>query len=63
VLPDFRAAVLAAMEARGWTQYRLAKVADVPQPTVSRYLAGAEIKSPQLEKLAGALGLELLPRK
>ena len=46
----------ADMELRGWFQIDLARVAQLPQSTVSRFLGGA-VRSPRTaKKLADALG-------
>lgn len=48
------------MTRRKMSQRALADLSGVPQPNISDWLAGrAEIRTDTLEKLAGALGLEV----
>jgi ribosome-binding protein aMBF1 (putative translation factor) len=56
----FREVIKKALDARGWSGYRLAKEADLPMRTVQAYLAGEnEITSGRLAAICSALGLEL----
>lgn len=50
-------------EERGWTQGQLADAADMTQPAVARFEAGGTVPTiPVLERLAHALGAELVVR-
>ncbi len=50
-------------EQRGWSQARLAEAAGMTQPAVARFEAGGTVPTiPVLERLAHALGLELVVR-
>jgi transcriptional regulator with XRE-family HTH domain len=57
--PNIRETVQAELERRNWTRYRLAKESDVSESAVGRFLAGRGISIPNLERLLGALGLEI----
>ena len=39
----------------------LAKESGIPQPTITRFLAGGEMRSNTIDKLAAYFGLELRP--
>lgn len=41
----------------------IAKATGVPQPTITRFLAGADMKLATAEKIAAHLGLELQKRR
>jgi len=41
----------------------LAKIADVTQPTINRFLNGAEIRNSSIDKLAAHFGLKLCREK
>lgn len=50
-------------EQRAWTQAQLAEAAGMTQPAVARFEAGGTIPTiPLLERLAHALGVELVVR-
>ncbi|MEU6265259.1 helix-turn-helix domain-containing protein [Saccharopolyspora shandongensis] len=50
-------------EARNWTQAQLADAAGMTQPAVARFEAGGTVPTiPVLERLARALGTELVVR-
>jgi ribosome-binding protein aMBF1 (putative translation factor) len=50
-------------EQRGWTQAKLAEASDMTQPAVARFEAGGTVPTiPVLERLAHALGVELVVR-
>jgi ribosome-binding protein aMBF1 (putative translation factor) len=50
-------------EQRGWTQAQLAEASDMTQPAVARFEAGGTVPTiPVLERLARALGVELVVR-
>ncbi|HEY3747992.1 MAG TPA: helix-turn-helix transcriptional regulator [Pseudonocardiaceae bacterium] len=50
-------------EQRGWTQAQLAEASDMTQPAVARFEAGGTVPTiPVLERLAHALGVELVVR-
>jgi transcriptional regulator with XRE-family HTH domain len=56
-------AVRELRENRGWTQTRLAEVASMTQPAIARFEAGGTVPTiPVLERLARALGAELVVR-
>jgi len=56
-------AVRELRENRGWTQTRLAEVARMTQPAIARFEAGGTVPTiPVLERLARALGAELVVR-
>jgi transcriptional regulator with XRE-family HTH domain len=57
--PNIRETVQAELERRNWTRYRLAKESGVSESAVGRFLAGRGISIPNLERLLGALGLEI----
>ncbi|WP_245757295.1 helix-turn-helix domain-containing protein [Amycolatopsis xylanica] len=48
---------------RGWTQAQLAEAARMTQPAIARFEAGGTVPTiPVLERLASALGAELIVR-
>ena len=47
----------------GRSANELAKVTGVPQPTITRFLAGADMRLSRAEKIAAFLGLELKKRR
>ena len=49
----------AAIRKSGKSANVLAKESGVPQPTITRFLAGAEMRSNTIDKLAAYFGLEL----
>jgi len=49
----------ADMELRGWFQVDLARIAQIPQSTVSRFLGGGVWSARTAKKLADALGQPL----
>lgn len=50
-------------EMRGWTQAQLAEASEMTQPAVARFEAGGTVPTiPVLERLAHALGVELVVR-
>lgn len=50
-------------ESQGWTQARLAEAAGMTQPAVARFEAGGTVPTiPVLERLAHALGADLIVR-
>lgn len=50
-------------EQHGWTQTQLAEASDMTQPAVARFEAGGTVPTiPVLERLAHALGVELVVR-
>jgi len=56
-------AVRELRERRGWTQSRLAEVATMTQPAIARFEAGGTVPTlPVLERLAHALGADLIVR-
>lgn len=56
-------AVREMREQRGWSQAQLAGAADMTQPAVARFEAGGTVPTiPILERLAHALGAELVVR-
>jgi len=56
-------AVRSLRELRGWSQSRLGKAAGMTQPAVARFEAGGTVPTlPVLERLADALGAELVVR-
>lgn len=61
LLPRLSATLNALLALRGMTQGDLAKRARMPASQVSEYLSGSKLpKLPQLERLATALGIDLL---
>ncbi|RAY15264.1 XRE family transcriptional regulator [Actinomadura craniellae] len=53
--------VRALREERGWSQRRLAEAAEMTQSAVARFEAGGTVPTlPVLERLANALGAELV---
>lgn len=65
VKQDFGRRVYRLMIKRGWTQSELSRQADLPRDSISVYVRGVSLPTPEsLKKLAGALGAEpeeLLP--
>ena len=56
-------AVREMREQRGWTQATLAEKSGLTQPAVARFEAGGTVPTiPVLERLASALGAELIVR-
>lgn len=56
----FRKAILARLEERGWTQYRLVQESGVSKTAVYEYLAGKrDISASKLEQICDALDLAL----
>ncbi|TDQ01498.1 helix-turn-helix domain-containing protein [Labedaea rhizosphaerae] len=56
-------AVREMREASGWTQVQLAEAAGMTQPAIARFEAGGTVPTiPVLERLAHALGAELVVR-
>jgi predicted transcriptional regulator len=53
----------AAIRNSGQSASALARRTGVPQPTITRFLAGADMKLSTASKLAAHLGLELKSRK
>lgn len=51
-----------AIRKSGLSAHKLAKETGVPQPTITRFLAGADMKLVTAEKIAAYLGLELKRR-
>ena len=50
-------------EGHGWTQAQLAEAASMTQPAIARFEAGGTVPTiPVLERLANALGAELVVR-
>jgi transcriptional regulator with XRE-family HTH domain len=66
---DFRAAVLAAMEKKGWTAYRLGQESGVAASDISRWLDAARadhqphLTTKRLEPILSALGITLLTKR
>ncbi len=50
-------------EASGHTQMMLGALTEVSQPTMVRFLGGADMRHANLCKLADALGYEIIMRK
>jgi len=53
----------AAIRASGQSANELGRLTGVPQPTITRFLAGADMKLSTASRLAAHLGLELKPKK
>jgi hypothetical protein len=53
----------AAIRTGGQTAVELAKATGVPQPTITRFLNGADMRLSRAEKLADYFNLELRPRR
>ncbi len=51
-----------AIRGCGKSAAKLAEETGVPQPTITRFLAGADLRISNADKLAAALGLELTKR-
>lgn len=47
----------------GQSAHALEKATGVPHPTITRFLAGADMRMSRASKLAAYLGLELKPRR
>ncbi len=66
-MTTFAAALRSVREARGWSQYRLAKHLDVDESTVSRWESGNRTPTlPMLYRIAEALGCrvaDLVPER
>lgn len=59
-MKDILAAITAYREARGWTEYRLAEMADLPQTTISSwYRKNTTPSVSSLEKICKAFGITL----
>ena len=59
-MKDTLAAIAAFREARGWTEYHLAEVAELPQSTISSwYRKSATPSVASLEKICKAFGITL----
>ncbi|MAT68922.1 MAG: hypothetical protein CMJ58_05305 [Planctomycetaceae bacterium] len=56
---DFADQLRAAIEKSGVSQYQLAKVADVPQTAISKFLRGNDIRLSTFNRLANVMGFEL----
>jgi predicted transcriptional regulator len=52
-----------AIRKSGKSANKLADATGVPQPTITRFLAGADMKLSTAEKIAAYLGFELKRRK
>lgn len=52
-----------AIRNSGLSANKLADETGVPQPTITRFLAGADMKLATAEKIAARLGLELRPKR
>jgi ribosome-binding protein aMBF1 (putative translation factor) len=60
---ELGATVRELREQRGWTQAQLAEASAMTQPAVARFEAGGTVPTiPVLERLAHALGAELVVR-
>jgi plasmid maintenance system antidote protein VapI len=53
----------AAIVNSGQSANEIAKATGVPQPTITRFLAGADMRVSRASKIAAYLGLELKRRK
>jgi plasmid maintenance system antidote protein VapI len=63
-MSDKLAAVLRnAILKSGQSANAIAKATGVPQPTITRFLAGRDIRISKAEKIAKHLGLELRPKR
>jgi DNA-binding Xre family transcriptional regulator len=60
--PSFADVIRAEVDGQEWSARALATEADVPQPTVTRFLNGADIRLSNVEKLCKVLGLQLSKR-
>ena len=59
-MKDTLAAITALREARGWTEYHLAEMADLPQSTISSWYRKNTMPSvASLEKICKAFGITL----
>ena len=59
---SFRKVILAEVERRGLSAYRVAMMADLPKRTVQRYFAGhSDLLGERVARIAAALGLGLRP--
>jgi predicted transcriptional regulator len=47
----------------GKSANEIARATGVPQPTITRFLAGADMRLSRAQKIADYLGLELRPKK
>lgn len=52
-----------AIRDSGQSANELAETTGVPQPTITRFLAGADMRLSTAQKLAAYLGLELRPKR
>lgn len=60
----FRKTILAALERRKWTQYRLVQESGVSKTVVYDFLAGKrDLSAGNLERLCKALDLVVTPRQ
>jgi hypothetical protein len=55
--------IRAAIQAATSTRRELSRISGVPESGISRFMAGAEIRSNNLDALAEALGIEARPAK
>lgn len=55
-------ALKAAIIASGKSANEIAKATEIPQPTITRFLQGADMRLSRAEKIAQYLGLELKKR-
>lgn len=53
----------AAISASGKSANEIAKSTGVPQPTITRFMAGADMRLSRAEKIAAYLGFELRKKK
>lgn len=61
---SFRDIILAELQRRDWSGYRLAQECGVPARTIQRWLADDnDLTAARLELICKALGLELRPTK
>lgn len=47
----------------GQSANEIARATGVPQPTITRFLSGADMRLSRAQKIADYLGLELRPKK
>lgn len=52
-----------AIERNGVSAYAIAQATGVPQPTIARFINGADMKLSTASKLAAYLGLELRKKR
>lgn len=48
-----------AIEKSGMTRYRISKLADIPESTLSRFMSGKGINTESLDLIAKVLGLNI----